>query len=173
MTNDKGRMMESIAPCRRFLRVSLGVQDVVLDSRGIEAIVHLLRLFDRSRADQDGTTPLVVLADLFDDRLVLVARVEVEELDLVDDSEAGPAPPAGPSSFGCLFPAPRLLRCGRCRGGVDGCQKARIWLRGPYPALFASHRHGEGLVAIWLVERSREVSLARERTDERPLTESA
>jgi hypothetical protein len=56
-----------------FLFVVAGVQDVVDDARLGEQLGKLFRLLDRDGADQDRLTALITVADLRQDRLVLLA----------------------------------------------------------------------------------------------------
>ena len=71
-----------------LLLVELGVEDLVLDPVLAEHVGDQLRLLDRRRADQDRPAGLVDLADLLEDRVVLLA---VGPVDDVGEALAGQA----------------------------------------------------------------------------------
>ena len=62
----------------RLALVVFRVQRLVRNPRFLEALGHDLRLFDRSRADEDRSAAFAVLLHLGDDRVVLVLVVQVD-----------------------------------------------------------------------------------------------
>ena len=67
-----------------FLRVVLRVEDDVLDAAQLEQLREPLRLLDRDRADQDRPALLLLLEDVVDDRVVLLALGAVDGVGLLD-----------------------------------------------------------------------------------------
>ena len=67
-----------------FLRVVLRVQDDVLDAAQLQQLRQPLRLFDRDRADEDRPALLLLLEDVGDDRVVLLALGAVDGVRFLD-----------------------------------------------------------------------------------------
>ena len=73
-----------------FLRVVLGVQHDVLDAAPLQHRREPLGLLDRDGADEHRPALLLLLDDVVDDRVVLLALGAVDEVRLLDaDAAAG------------------------------------------------------------------------------------
>ncbi len=94
--------------------VVLGVQDLVLDPVLLEHVGDQLRLLDRGRADQDRPAGLVDLADLVEDRLVLLV---VGPVDHVGVALAGQRPVGRDRDDVELVDLPELVGLGHGRAG--------------------------------------------------------